>query len=1554
MMTVHRFPPTALSLIAMSFFSFVNITFGDDATALDSEALLAADGSLQHGYTRIIESKDSEEVKFRRFSDFIRHNPGKYLAGQAELQVMGYYFNNKKWDELIEAGKSFFAKYPSYISLHGRCANYLARITSDKKISEDIRKKAFEALLPNLKNESMALGYTRNYIAGLPMSAEDKYSLAKKAASACGASPGASDYLIGFLTAYASAGKTDILKDDDPVKECEWFIAFSGKGNAAAVEAEKLMLKLKSSKGDAKAAEALAELNRTEKENRESAGKIAGEITALIADGKYQDAVRSIGTLAGYPSYIADSSLEKFVAGGFAKMPSEVKPEIAEALFKVLPPGKNSGAVYNMLLQDKDILVSGGADSVLKAAACYFERSGNDYFKDFLAITLLTGAVERYSADPQTRLKTYEFASSALEKCGLSDSQAEYLFKKAKYEWDSDRNAAIASLRKAVSVSPGTASAFKSAWFLDILEGKGRIVQGPLARKPAGFSDFNVPATVSCEANVKAENPVDSSGGVYSLRRNDVKRNIVSAEGISASSGKDSALLAADGKDDTAWEPEKLPAAMMIPLQKTSTVNRITVKSKGAARFTVSLIGLDGKVLGRYERAWPFLDGLNSDTYWPGEDVTLNVLPVDNVGFVRLDLYDLIEPDGGIRDVKVFQSAYPGKASFTLAPVAVENGKKSMTVSWKADEPEKETELKADLESVRGYPLMRWFKPWPRRSPLNLNQVSGNAGIEFYGGKAELELSNLGGADWLLDGDVSGRMDIDAVPADQKKTSSQKYPLVENIPYGRHILRISSRALLAANDKFGQNNIHFSSLKVTGKAKASFAVRFGSGDKWSPWYALNDPSGSKIDIPANIGNKASYQLGIFFDTRSILAAESPRVDGITVSQSGNPANSAAEIFADKDKSFITENIAGVADIAAKRQVVVVYPKAGTAAEYEAAKRIADKGGLYLVSDDIGLNNYPGPALAVGTPLTNRYCRQLIARDFVWNDTEFLNNPNGYVGTATDVEKKADFYYVTADTPSGVVKAAERLLKAMPEYRKPKDAFRIFTADTLEMIYPWQFHTDRPSPEKFVLRMGRNDRRSIQAGIAFNSKIGNIKTVCSDLVSAEDSVIPAPEIRYVGFYEWVPFFGDLRLPDILAPFPVLPIPENTSTGIWMTFKTQENSKPGDYKGTVSISADGFEKSVPVELKILPVMIPNADRIDTLSYASVPYWYHSGTKAYDDAFRTLARNEADHSVSMLSLDPHISCAIKPGADGKPALIFSFDGIVRQMDIADEVYKKKNLPAPKFYCYSPRNLRALTGRFTETGKSEKSVERIFAEQLVACLKESGRFERFYLKVGDEPSDIAKWVELAKPFSDGGLRVTTAHSTMYKNIDVAVGTMSAWCPNYQHDVFLPFLQERKKAGDRLWWYCCGVPTTRITGKPTDNLPFYWLTAKWGFEGAHSYAALEPKESGSEGNDVPFRYDHGMSFRIVFLPDGSLLDSTRRELESEGIKDCLLIYSIKDAIAQLEKDGTKEKAAAFEEKLKGILESVVPYKYGYAQTPAEWEKARASLYSLSEEIHKK
>jgi len=1473
----------------------------------------------------------------------------------------------QSWQECLDAAEAVLARYPQYGVVQGEMTYLLARIVNDKGAPAPVKGKAFQALLPRVRHCAWILGLTRNYLNGLDLPASEKYRLARQGEEASGPYPYARQYLWTFLEPYAKAAKTE-----DAAQEIERFRKRYGADSAESVAAEQLLLERRSRAGDASAGEALRRLQQVQLEHTAAVRQLRAECDAAMAAGTCDGAVRRAQAFRKYPKYSVDSPWwTAFLNEVASRGSAESQTRAFRLALECLPHGQTGETVFQLLCQRPLAVVPEMADLTLR----WFKDQAHDRLRDRHRATQIVRLFKTSDVKPDLLLKAMRTAAEVAKALEMPDLEGELLANLAEQSWDHDQPTAIDALRRAAGLCPGSYDSARAGWLLDFLTGKLPLVQDPLPRSPSFLNDDNLPAVSLPPAPAPAAE-VAVDGDEYRLCKLDPKENLVGRQAAAVSSGAASAELSTDGKPDTYWKPDALPAVCIVPLKRPTTVAKISLRTVEQAGLVVSLLNSTGKTLGRYERSWNFWEQFRTVQHWSPDTLVLELLPVPDVSFVKVELLDALGSFGGIRELEVYSPAYPAQASHELPAAPIPEGAAALAVQWQADQPGRETVYRGNLESVRGFPVMRWSTPWRKQSgPVVLQQLGGNLAIEFFGRNATLLAEREGKAVWTIDG---GKPSVIEHPVKERT----EHRLADNLGEGRHLLLLKNEALPARNDRWGADTLSFAGLKVQGLSRVAVAIRFGQpGGEWTPWTAVGDPAGTTVAVFGPIAGKrpAAYQVGLFFDSRAVMAADTASVRGVRVTAakaggSGTPGplgvKGDSPVFVGaRTGTFpaLSEELSEVARLVSERKVVVAYPKTGTTAEYAAARRIAERARVYLVSDDIGLNLYPGLVLAVGRPMVHRYSRQLVATCMAWNDPDFLNNERGVVGMHRDMEGKPAWLFVTGETVEAVERAADRLLQVVVPAAPAAEPFRMFASDVLEMVYPWQLHADDPAPDRLEMRLGVNDRRSVQFGISAARDLKELEITCSPLRSADGEQLPAPRVRPVGCYEWIPFFGDLRLPNLFLDKPLLPMPANTATGVWLTVLSSPKTRPGTYTGTLSVAAHGCRREVTLRVTVEPVVLPDLARPKTYSFAGVPYWFHPWTPLYERALRELARNEAEHGVSVVQPNflmkarytatarirsrtdtQPATAAIETLRDPKaePPVVLDFIDLDRQLEIFEEEYRRLGKPLPEFLCHAPDLQPINRDLFGEPGHFPPTAVRVFSRQFVAHLKKTGRAGRFYLKISDEPGDIAQWAAWARPFREEGVRTMTCHAAHYPNIATAAGVMDPWCPNYQHEVWRPFFAERRKAGDALWWYCCGVPPTRLTGKPADNLPFYWLTAKWRFDGAMNYAAMHANPHSSM--PVPFRYEHGMDHRIVYLADGSVLDTTRRELERDGISDCKLIEHVRDRIGGLRKRQQEAAAQQAETELAAIIESVVPYRYGYPVEPAAWHKARSALYDIA------
>jgi hypothetical protein len=1469
-----------------------------------------------------------------------RHFPGSEAAAEADADRVADLFSAGEWDACLAAATNFTANYPAFGGLQARVLQHLAQIAGDsKRIPEPTRLAACEALYPRARHSTRLLLLTRNALSGFDLPAAEKYALARLGATACGPYPSARAFWWTFLELYSrSAARGDLEK------ECESFLAAYPEESAESVSARTLLLRLRTEAGDAAAARDLRARTEKSVQDQAAARAIAQRMDQAVLEQRWEDALQTAGEFRSLPRYASESPAWTRLLTALGKQANPALHLRAfRQAFDCLPAGQTEGEAFSLLFRSSGAM----QPEALALAAGAIKNNAQDRILASTHMRLLISRMRQADPPRPVQVGIYRDLIETARRLEMPEQEADYQRQLGELLWDLDPASATSALARAAEACPNSLAAAEAVWLNAFLTGANPLLPGPLPRAPQFLTDAaEAPAPALPPAPAAAQDVV-ASNGVFRLRALDPRVNLALNQAAAVSEGADSAAALTDGRADTAWRTERFPAAAVVPLREVSSVARVVVRLAEPCQLLVTLLGPDGRPLQRCERAWTFWEHSQTPALWASGDVAFELQPVAGVAYLRVEIPDSAGGDAGLREVEVYAPPFPAEGSHMLAPASLPQGAAQLAVRWNADEPERSITWDARTESARGFPIARWATPWKRPARrVILRQLGDQFGMEFYGTQPILLLEKQGGLRWTLDGAQTGMIQ-------RTEDSAAEIPLAPSLAEGRHLLILDPMALPAGPDTNGADMLEFAGLKTRGRSRAAVRIRFRKGDAaWSDWSPLDHPEGSVVVVPPKVADtrEASCQIGFFFDTRAVQAQATAAISNLVVEPVADPA-AATSLPSDpkseiRDSKFFPESLDAVARLVAARGVVVAYPKTGSVREYESARRLAERAGVYLVSDDIGLNLYPGLVLAVGRPAVHRYARQLLAMGMIWNDPDYLNNANGVVGLVRDADGNPVTCFATGETVEAVEAAARRLLDRLPAYHPASEPFRLFASDILEMVYAWQLQPARAAPAALELRLGLNDRRSVQFGVAAERPVDGVVR-CSELRGPNGATLPAPRVRPVGFYEWIPFFGDLRLPNLLLDDTRLTLPPNTAQGVWVTVVTPEEATPGRYEGTVTVSSGSHVQTLPLRVTVEPVTLPDAGPVAFYSFAGVPYWFHEDTAAGSNALRALARNEAEQGVTHVQprFSVDFACA-SPGATNAPAFTVDFSALDRQLVLFEKEYARAGRPLPAFLCQPPDLRPVARDTLPEEVQAPRRTARRFAEQFAAHLKQTDRAGRFIVKVGDEPGDIGKWAETARPYREGGLRTMTCHNTSYTNIEVAVGLMDPWCPNYQHDIFRPFFRERQKAGDAFWWYCCGVPGTRLTGSPIENLPFYWLTAKWKLDGAMNYAAMHASPASSM--PVPFRYEHGMDHRIVFRPDGALLETTRRELEGDGIRDCRLIGVIREHIDRARKSGRTTAAADFENRLRDTLAAVVPYKYGYAREPAAWHAARNALYTLA------
>ncbi len=1592
----------------------------------DTEERLAQDLAAENSWKRMAAKKmeDAERQRWVAMLAPLYPSYPKFLSthfsGLKDHAEQGRW---KEYGDLLRRGLEATKDHPGF--QNGVMASALTHIKAPKT-PDGARRDIVEAVLPFLRGRtSMVLGMRKVILDGIQDPVEC-YLEAEKLEEAVGTMPG----MRGFLAGYLIRALPAFPNPSRARAAAERFLARYGENNPEGRSVRKWILRQSAESEDARAAlEAMTEEERTAAEKDKNFG------SALAA-------CLNAGDVAGLPGLIRDSleALPPFAREGarmrtvaaLAKHPLPARKAAAEAILDGLQKGEISESatkIFDFLRKEspRDPDVAPLLMRALQHIA--WDLSRETFWR-------LDSAVKILSTTPASRIAALAAAGDCAWRVHARDLAADYSYEAGRMGWSLDADRARSQLAQAVEWAPDSSPGIRAAWLLEALSKKDPVSQ-TLAPRPYD-PRFQIPdAAPSMNLPKPGKSPdfFENDGETVRLRR--LEPAAISASRSVASSGE---LRIAEGRLKEPWIPREIPATLLLGLESETSLTGLTLKLVGSLHLTVSLLNGGGRVLARFERDWGFWENLFMSLPWAQGIWNLRFPVVDHVAFARIEVFNLGITDSGIREISLQSPPYPGWALREGKARPIPSEAKSFAISATRSEPTLARSLLPGREDFRAFNIFRWRSPWqPKPGPTRVNPA---ASAWFHGDSAQMVLSGTGLLDWDLDRNPS-----ETTPRDHKEPSA--LPIGRDLAPGLHSLRLRARPIPAAKDSGGTSDLMVHELRIQGRSRVTPIARFSpDGKTWSPWMV--PPPDAGMNIPAK-GAKF-VQDGLLFDTRGVDGAATAEARDLALNFSNEPGAAGAPLPVETPRGPI-EDLSAASEFLKERDAVVVYAKSGDPANYETARQIANRAGLYLVSDDVGLNNFPGRKLVVGTPLRNRYTRQLVVSQGLWLSPDFLNNPEGVI-----FQNSADGnVYVMGETSEAVARAGQRLLAGLTPHQPDKEPFRLFEASVLETIFPWQLHPRRTQPQELALRLGRSDRRSTQVGLTTNRELKDLRFSCSPLVNEKGHALPETDVltRIMNGYEWLPFFGQLRIPNLLSPTPVLPMPPHAATGIWLTVRTRPETPAGDYRGEITVSSDAFSATLPVHARVEEIPLPATPPIPMTSFARTPGdWFVAGSDLWKKAARSLAADDARHGTNVvldeilsnqitwealpashpkavaaagpdttppqwralpLALKPGETCLLqiegefpadplgvgveaqepvawklekqeknaswtpvatskKPaGARGiawfeiphplepglyrltpeksvratltgiagfrdKRPLRVEFPILEEWMRIVDAAYAAEGVPPPGFLVEEKISQAALSRELLGVDTRD-DLSFFLARELRNFLDARGLTDRFIIKIGDEPPNFADWTDRARPFREAGLQVTTAHSANHDNLDKAIGIMNPWMPNYQQNIFKPFFRERQKAGDKVWWYICEVPNVRINGPLTNGLPFYWLTAKWHFDGALNYTALLANDYSMP---VPFRYEHGLDHRVALLPDATLLDSNRREIENDGIRDYTLINFIR-------RKGNQET----QQQLENLIESMVPNRYGYTNDPTAWTSARNRLYDLATQAAK-
>jgi hypothetical protein len=397
----------------------------------------------------------------------------------------------------------------------------------------------------------------------------------------------------------------------------------------------------------------------------------------------------------------------------------------------------------------------------------------------------------------------------------------------------------------------------------------------------------------------------------------------------------------------------------------------------------------------------------------------------------------------------------------------------------------------------------------------------------------------------------------------------------------------------------------------------------------------------------------------------------------------------------------------------------------------------------------------------------------------------------------------------------------------------------------------------------------------------------------------------------------------------APFAVAP---NSNQPVWVEVRVPKDAAPGEYAGTVTVSAAGEKPVVvPVALTVWDFALPDAPTLRT-NFGGLGKRLltgHAGfkpdTAPYRDLERRYAAAMAEHRLCP-PIPPYLRPA--PGPDGTVAAKDSHAGLKAWID----TYRVTGIPI------------LLIGDDPAGKDRERNVK--FLQSTWSYLKEHGWEKLAYADVlPDEPTTKEHYDEVRKRAklvheAQPGLKVFCLQGPVPSapTLGTLVGSVDLWAPAWSKYNEAGIV-ERQKAGEESWSFTAQCPGPKGGDTPFWELDFPllnyrippWASRRYGLAGLYYWTVVYWPEIDPWTSPLNFKGQlNGEG--ILFYPGGEAgIDGPVSTMRLKALRDGLEDYEY----LALAGDAGAEKALAM------------------AKSWTSWETDPAKLAAVREELAK-
>ena len=463
-----------------------------------------------------------------------------------------------------------------------------------------------------------------------------------------------------------------------------------------------------------------------------------------------------------------------------------------------------------------------------------------------------------------------------------------------------------------------------------------------------------------------------------------------------------------------------------------------------------------------------------------------------------------------------------------------------------------------------------------------------------------------------------------------------------------------------------------------------------------------------------------------------------------------------------------------------------------------------------------------------------------------------------------------------------------------------------------------------TPKSDVIRIGAaaNEYEPAQVAIRSTTPLKGMKVATGPLTSENGRAI-SPENITTNFVGYLPIEHNTtgaesvwlrkapcEIPDFLLDDRAIDLKAETTQPIWLTAHVPKGTAPGVYKGTIIVTAEGFQKKIPIELTVFPFTLPDERHL------FVTHWFHPSRIAghhkielWSDHFWEIlakyAENLAAHRQNVIEV-PWNLIEVTREADG--TLTCDFTRFDRYIDVFEKAGAADMIELTHVGHFGKggwSGSEIVLGKLSATdAKTQKRVSLDFEEGLkpfLAALEkhldETGRLEKSAIHIADEASinNIESFRQVSARVHEAAPRLRRMDAI--ETIDFT-GALEIWVPKLSHYERWRDAFEERRGDNEYWFYICCHPygphyPNRFLDLPLANVRvLHWINFEADLKG-YLHWALIPW-SGDAFAAPPTRWSPGDD-RILYPGKDGPMNGVRWEMQRESLEDFEYLHLLTD-----------------------------------------------------------